>query len=387
MIRKMWWLWSINFLPICFSLTRNSFDKFDTRSLVSEDPQDFLSIAARQITKSYEAKLHPQSSKVIFTCTRAELCGGLGDRFKGFVSTFVLAVLLNARFVVLWDTPDPINNFYHMSAQSLRDEDLGSCQNRTNWSWLNEHTDLEKLTFLRNTDFAKLWSSSDCINVHLNGAVWNHFIMNTYFAPTSALYDLHRFSKREVFQLVMDLHFWRPRPALSALVWEIGSSLNNGKHVGVQMRLGGRWGDPVRYGGNLDKIVGCFVQESIRMCGTLESAGDCSIFLTSDSPTSSALFKEQMQLQGVQVITTPGESVHIERHHDTVSLEDQVNTFAVWEMLKRMNLLVISRSGFGETASWAGNVPAATLKSATGACTFTSEGVDIPEGADPHYPD
>ncbi len=43
--------------------------------------------------------------KLVFTCNSAALCGGLGDRLKGLVSTFVLALLLDAEFLVDWEEP------------------------------------------------------------------------------------------------------------------------------------------------------------------------------------------------------------------------------------------------------------------------------------------
>ena len=43
--------------------------------------------------------------KVVYVCAPPARCGGLGDRFKGFVSTFVLALLLDAEFVICWTGP------------------------------------------------------------------------------------------------------------------------------------------------------------------------------------------------------------------------------------------------------------------------------------------
>lgn len=45
-----------------------------------------------------------------------------------------------------------------------------------------------------------------------------------------------------------------------------------------------------------------------------------------------------------------------------------------------MGRLVASRSGFAETAAWAGNIPARALVRAPG-CLFSS-GVEVPDGAE-----
>lgn len=42
---------------------------------------------------------------VIYVCNHSWPCGGLGDRIKGFVTTFVLALLLDARFSASWEVP------------------------------------------------------------------------------------------------------------------------------------------------------------------------------------------------------------------------------------------------------------------------------------------
>ena len=48
--------------------------------------------------------------------------------------------------------------------------------------------------------------------------------------------------------------------------------------------------------------------------------------------------------------------------------------------LTRMGRLIASRSGFAETAAWAGTIPARALVRAPG-CLF-SNGVEVPDGAE-----
>ena len=48
---------------------------------------------------------HSSPKRIAYTCKEGDLCGGLGDRLKGFASTFLLALLLNAEFVVEWTYP------------------------------------------------------------------------------------------------------------------------------------------------------------------------------------------------------------------------------------------------------------------------------------------
>ena len=63
---------------------------------------------AAEINGMYRSRLltlPTRPRKLVFTCNSAALCGGLGDRLKGLVSTFVLALLLDAEFLVDWEEP------------------------------------------------------------------------------------------------------------------------------------------------------------------------------------------------------------------------------------------------------------------------------------------
>lgn len=63
---------------------------------------------AAEIYGTYRSRLltlPARPRKLVFTCNSAALCGGLGDRLKGLVSTFVLALLLDAEFLIDWEEP------------------------------------------------------------------------------------------------------------------------------------------------------------------------------------------------------------------------------------------------------------------------------------------
>ena len=59
-----------------------------------------------ELVTQYKERLDASRPRtVIFVCDHSWVCGGLGDRIKGFVSTFVLALLLDARFSASWEVP------------------------------------------------------------------------------------------------------------------------------------------------------------------------------------------------------------------------------------------------------------------------------------------
>lgn len=65
------------------------------------------------ISRVYDFMMHRSAigaqglsrKRLAFTCAEGDLCGGLGDRLKGFVSAFILALLLDAEFVIEWTHP------------------------------------------------------------------------------------------------------------------------------------------------------------------------------------------------------------------------------------------------------------------------------------------
>ena len=59
-----------------------------------------------QLLAQYKERLAASRPRtVIFLCDHSWTCGGLADRIKGFVSTFVLALLLDASFSASWEVP------------------------------------------------------------------------------------------------------------------------------------------------------------------------------------------------------------------------------------------------------------------------------------------
>lgn len=75
-----------------------------------------------------------------------------------------------------------------------------------------------------------------------------------------------------------------------------------------------------------------------------------------------------------------GDILHLE--HNRGHAGQHLKTFADWVALGRTDLMVASRSGFADTASWYSNVPAVTLVQASPKCLFAS-GPELPLGTDP----
>ncbi len=273
----------------------------------------------------------------------------------------------------------PIDAFFKMpvppDALSLK----VAAKNATVWTLIDVHQYSSELHRLRNTDFKSLWSSNDYVSVHLNGAVWNHFVQNDYLWEAGEKYSVNKYSKRQLFELVMREFFSTPAPALGSFIVENYARLPVSYQIGLQMRIGGQWGDGSRYAGDKKSVASCFISETLKICQAWVPTRNCSVFLTTDDPEAGAIVSAALQSHGIVVVQSEGTTVHSEKSDGSES--DHLKPFGDWYILSLMSRLVASRSGFSETASWFGNVPSRALTKVS-TCLFTDESTDIPDGAE-----
>ena len=123
------------------------------------------------------------------------------------------------------------------------------------------------------------------------------------------------------------------------------------------------------------QFVDCFAEMTLRLCRPA-----CSVFLTSDSEEAQAWFLAAMAGRNISTAVYTGDILHLE--HNAGHARQHMKTFADWVALGRTDLMVASRSGFADTASWYSNVPAVTLVQASPECMFAS-GPELPLGTDP----
>jgi hypothetical protein len=262
-------------------------------------------------------------------------------------------------------TPQPVNRT--------------SSANSTTWYLIDAHGSSQELQKLRKTDFKGWWQGNDFVSVHQNGAVWNHFIFNDHLWQVADEFGLNRYSKRQVFEMVLKQIFVSPTPLLGKFIRSNYARLSGGLHVGLQMRIGGQWGDGWRYGGDIDNVTSCFIKEVVHVCKESSCSRKCSVFVTTDHPEAGKIVTDSLKMQGIATFDTGFEAVHVEKSSGSAS--SHLKSYGDWFILTMMDKIVSSRSGFSETASWFGNVPSRGL-SAVSSCTFRDEGIDVPDGAE-----
>ena len=177
-----------------------------------------------------------------------------------------------------------------------------------------------------------------------------------------------------------------------------GGQPNDVSYVGVQIRLGGQnnipvsgWDDPSRH--SPDQVQ-CFAEEAVRLCSRMRVA---SIFVTADSEEALRAFEDAVDRESATacwscprpiVVKVPGIIAHTDKSHfaEREHAKDVwLKSIMDWWMLKHASALVVSRSGFGETAAMASNaeavrrlrLPSATRSRLRGGGTSKCEFEDI----------
>ena len=210
----------------------------------------------------------------------------------------------------------------------------------------------------------------------------NHLVLNAHLWQAADHYGLQKLSKRQIFEVVMNIFFRHPTRELSDPVNEALGSMW-GLKIGVHIRLGGpKHSDAARYAGAVPSVVECFVAETLATCGSA-----CSVFLTSDSEEAQHTFLLAMAASNVTVAVIHGDTIHLENARKTgitYAQHQHFKTYADWYALTKMHRMVASRSGFSETAGWFNNIPSRQLLAAD-ACFFT-DSVELPVGADGQQP-
>ena len=125
--------------------------------------------------------------------------------------------------------------------------------------------------------------------------------------------------------------------------------------------------------------------------GTMQAAPTpCWVYVTSDSQPAQDIFLQHIREQQPEVHVTGavGTPMHVDLSaFDANDTASHLKSYVDWELLRRMDHLVVSRSGFGETAAWTSLIPAERMSEAATNDTFSLDAYDsvigMPAGVHP----
>ena len=126
----------------------------------------------------------------------------------------------------------------------------------------------------------------------------------------------------------------------------------------------------------------CFATEAARLCG----GARCLVFLTADSDAAASRFKAALSAAtgaAAAVVEHAGPVLHTDHPVPAAALgkpstDPWQKTFVDWTALSQVDALLMSRSGFGWTAGWAGRVPYMCMMREDAECAWID--FDTPNG-------
>jgi len=340
--------------------------------------------------------------------------GGFGDRLRGMVTVYYLALMTNASFAVNWTRPYNLNDYFSVPSCDVSRSNVDHSSNAPSAAALQE-AHLHKSAIVRNdvsnyTYFTKSLFLHDIgkirVEVQTNSFHWKHVVRNPAFKERAASLGLLDLSQAELFKVAIDVLLGNPTEMVRDSFTSVLRRLAGGyepnedgpRYIGVQIRLGGKnsgavagWQDPLRH--SIDDVQ-CFAKEAARLSRLMHIR---SIFVTADSEQAVRVFEEAViavakgAATEAQEMTTlaaatgsdpfsslsapppnpfellssssshlPIVVVHVKgdiAHTDQSSVAKEhatrvwLKSVLDWWVLKHSSALVISRSGFGETAA------------------------------------
>lgn len=352
---------------------------------------------------------------ITFALNQRGLSGGFGDRLLGMVTTYYLAIMTNSSFAVHWTRPYNLNDFFALPScdgpaagakhqKPKRSPDGDGCDVVSLSSELPDDGGKEIVRTAIDFQDWKYFTDSLFLNdtgkdseIITNSFHWKEVVRNDAFRERAARLNLSNLSQAELFKLAIDELFRNPmsvvRKSFESLMQRLADGhANDVPYVGVQIRLGGKnnnpvsgWVDPSRH--SLEQLQ-CFAAEAVRVCRRMRIE---SIFVTADSEEAVRAFEDAVRRESASasksshspppvVIQVPGIIGHTDRSSVVAEHASDVwlKSILDWWVLKHASALVISRSGFGETAAMSSDAETAVrLKLSSGSSAATSAGGEI----------
>jgi hypothetical protein len=297
------------------------------------------------------------------------MCGGFGDRLRGALTVFYLAVVGGNCFGLDWGHPVGIDKFFDSLPLYTNAKSCRACRRR------QLHAIDNFLNIITPHSMAQ-WAtpSEEIIQVRTNSFQWHQIVNSDHFKETVAsnFPYLTGLTPYELAHLALRLIFSNPSELVTKNLDALRKKLLPGAlTIGVQVRLNeGRYGPSDS--SNFKFQFSCITKALADLCvQNVESHSTkaCSYFMTGDLDYNEevvmleATLKHLMSPKNISVnlFKSAQSPTHLDRVYG--GAETHLKTFADWEFLKEMHVLMISRSGFGETAAWYSRAPTMRLLS------------------------
>ncbi|KAK9710207.1 hypothetical protein K7432_008598 [Basidiobolus ranarum] len=302
---------------------------------------------------------------ISFVCKDDDLCGGLGDRIQGVLSTFYLALLTDSQFKIEWTKPLLLQEFIVPNSNGIDWISTRISMDKGKTSVLN-YGDTDSSAVIEDSysmNFLEQWKRFEKINVHSNQAFWVRLTKNnTWGSEAGKQYQLHQLPASYLYTIAARILLTTPSNKLLPYINNVTQQWDAREvyKIGLHMRTGGEgvWNDPKRV--NIEVAVRCFVAEAVSLYEKYVQEHSTPLkpifFVATDSQSAIQLLHQEFQKLQYDLYFNQGNITHLDRDSAGKLFQDNVRTYSDWFILQQMDALVITRSGFSET------VAAMTLK-------------------------
>lgn len=330
---------------------------------------------------SYVAGLSEDQPRLMYNCESHRMgrfCGGMGDRFRGIISTFLIALVTGRRFQIYHPHPAPLESALrpHLFNWVPSDgPDLDKVlQVDTSLMRLKNHKSFFKwLATVSDNTSLRLQSNSFGIDPYLH-SIPRFRTMMVEKAGLSSACNLTCY-----YGCLFDVLF-SPTDRLQTgaeRILSLSSQTSTRPYIGVQIRMGGSWApglvikEPFRTPPSALPHFFSLVDE-LRNSDLFPQLKGCPLFVSSDSAKVIELFQKRYGNESVMFVPDAY------NHTDTLRLgeakpqkwkklpEHEVNnayfnTILAHYILGGAAHMVMAQSGFGDTAFWRSRTAASAI--------------------------
>ncbi|CAF4528612.1 unnamed protein product, partial [Rotaria socialis] len=297
------------------SLESNFDRRTQLRWLRLQDNYQSINISSLLITSHNFTR-----KKLIYKCEA--VCGGLGDRFRGIVTCFILALVSDRQFMIEITNAFDVKNYLlpKMYNWTTNNKSLNSNVSRKIIHSINSDPSLQNE--IRNTNFIETWSKYDIIDIYTNIDYVSDIFQNSLVQKNKIMkmfldnLPMEQLTLHNLFPLFFEILF-QPNLEIVNALEPILQIIENGYTLTcIHLRMGKNPSNP------LDAVFqgrASAVNDILDYLNRtkLRSKQNTRIFVASDS--QQALSNVFAQFQN-QMILVPGPILHIDQLTNTVNV-------------------------------------------------------------------
>ena len=277
---------------------------------------------------------------MVFVCSKRHFCGGLGDRQKGIISTYLLAMLMNRTFSIIVDKPCDISQFLVPSEYNWREchEYLQNMpQTKTKYS---------SIKYLLSCNGSEECSDQKVIFINTN-VIWNKKIIHHHDAEERIPWALNK-TIPEVSKIVLAKLF-RPSDVLETAILKFTDKIKDGQSlICSHVRIGK---NPTMPNDNNRRFGLPNVSAIFNFLKAYDDKEKYAIYIATDAEN----IRQEAKNNFTNSLTTDLPIVHVDRvrkQQADIACEGVFASFVEQYILSRCDLLLLTHSGFGVMAAY-----------------------------------